>query len=352
MTSVAWTFSPGVRVGPIPRLPSAGTVRRVGRVRRPAPVVVAADRSPTPPQGERVLAPTYAATVPTVLCSSTDPSSAQPAPSAGASRVRTVRDDAPECVKGSRPAAASVRRRLQPRPGQDPRGRDGRATRTGRRGRCRHRRGGVTSTRHLPVCPDRPRAGRGARPFGSRRTGLGWPSLSISHSPVAICRSWTVSRFEKVGRSVAANGDFLDRRAAELRSVLRRGRLHLLAGRRPDTAPSSAAGLTRTAPSAWNQPARPSASALLDSMHPGRLHEPPFDRPFSRIAIGATEHRTIAGRRRRQRRPLGAASPAHETSGVVVRPGVAVAQWRCAGTPRPLRNVAAISRVAASAPRG
>ena len=295
MTSVAWTFSPGVRVGPIPRLPSAGTVRRVGRVRRPAPVVVAADRSPTPPQGERVLAPTYAATVPTVLCSSTDPSSAQPAPSAGASRVRKVRDDAPECVKGSRPAAASVRRRLQPRPGQDPRGRDGRATRTGRRGRCRHRRGGVTSTRHLPVCPDRPRAGRGARPFGSRRTGLGWPSLSISHSPVAICRSWTVSRFENVATArsprMAISWTVAPRNSG---SVLRRGRLHLLAGRRPDTAPSSAAGLTRTAPSAWNQPARPSASALLDSMHPGRLHEPRFDRPLSRFAIGATEHRTIA----------------------------------------------------------
>ena len=48
----------------------------------------------------------------------------------------------------------------------------------------------------------------------------------------------------------------------------------------------------------------------------------------------------------------GGLSRGMETSGVVVRPGVAVAQWRCAGTPRALRNVAAISRVAASAPRG
>ena len=56
--------------------------------------------------------------------------------------------------------------------GPGPRGRDGRAARTGQRGRCRHRRGRVTRTRHLPLRPDRPGAGRGARACGGRRADL------------------------------------------------------------------------------------------------------------------------------------------------------------------------------------
>ena len=68
------------------------------------------------------------------------------------------------------------------------------------------------------------------------------PSLSISHSPVAVRRSWSVSRStpefrERGGRSVAADGDSLDRRAAVLRCPPPRGppapsraALHLLAG--------------------------------------------------------------------------------------------------------------------------
>ena len=46
------------------------------------------------------------------------------------------------------------------------------------------------------------------------------PIVSISHSPVARRRSWTISSFSNGGRSVAADGDCLDRRAAEVRSPL------------------------------------------------------------------------------------------------------------------------------------
>jgi len=90
---------PGVRVGPIRaccrQARSGAQAAFDGRRRLSSPRTGA-----PPPKGERVLAPTYAATVPTVLCSSTDPSSAQPARSAVASRVRTVRDDAPQRAKG------------------------------------------------------------------------------------------------------------------------------------------------------------------------------------------------------------------------------------------------------------
>ena len=90
---------PGVRVGPIRacrRQARSGAQAAFGGRRRLSSPRTGAP----PPKGERVLAPTYAATVPTVLCLSTDPSSAQPARSAVASRVRTVRDDAPKRAKG------------------------------------------------------------------------------------------------------------------------------------------------------------------------------------------------------------------------------------------------------------
>jgi hypothetical protein len=154
VTSVAWTFPQGVHVGPIPPLPSAGTVRRVRRVRRRRRLSSPRTGAPPPPRVNGSSPLPTRQTVLTVLCSSTDHSSAQPAPSAGASRVRKVRDDAPECVKGRDRRSRQSGGACHPASART-RGRDGRATRTGRRGRCRHRRAGVTSARYLPVCPGR-----------------------------------------------------------------------------------------------------------------------------------------------------------------------------------------------------